>query len=118
MAVLLLLVLLMLLSGWYVEYGVFVIARALLLLVTWLGLAAEYGCCWLVVLVEVEEEVQEEASCAPQLSLALTLVVALVKVVVALLLMLLLVVAVTAGDLLLVDELGDCNVCRCGGRCS
>lgn len=114
MAVLLLLVLLMLLSGWYVEYGVFVIARALLLLVTWLGLAAEYGCCWLVVLVEVEEEVQEEASCAPQLSLALTLVV----VVVALLLMLLLVVAVTAGDLLLVDEFGDCNVCRCGGRCS
>lgn len=113
MAVLLLLVLLMLLSGWYVEYGVFVIARALLLLVTWLGLAAEYGCCWLVVLVEVEEEVQEEASCAPQLSLALTLVV-----VVALLLMLLLVVAVTAGDLLLVDEFGDCNVCRCGGRCS
>lgn len=114
MAVLLLLVLLMLLSGWYVEYGVFVIARALLLLVTWLGLAAEYGCCWLVVLVEVEEEVQEEASCAPQLSLALTLVVE----VVALLLMLLLVVAVTAGDLLLLDEFGDCNVCRCGGRCS
>lgn len=114
MAVLLLLVLLMLLSGWYVEYGVFVIARALLLLVTWLGLAAEYGFCWLVVLVEAEEEVQEEASCAPQLSLALTLVVE----VVALLLMLLLVVAVTAGDLLLVDEFGDCNVCRCGGRCS
>lgn len=110
MAVLLLLVLLMLLSGWYVEYGVFVIARTLLLLVTWLGLAAEYGCCWLVVLVEVEEEVQEEASCAPQLSLALTLVTLVVE--------LLLVVAVTAGDLLLVDEFGDCNVCRCGGRCS
>lgn len=110
MAVLLLLVLLMLLSGWYVEYGVFVIARALLLLVTWLGLAAEYGFCWLVVLVEVEEEVQEEASCAPQLSLALTLVVVGCCW--------LLVVAVTAGDLLLVDELGDCNVCRCGGRCS
>lgn len=115
MAVLLLLVLLMLLSGWYVEYGVFVIARALLLLVTWLGLAAEYGCCWLLVelvLVEVEEEVQEEASCAPQLSLALTLV-ALVVVVVAealMLLLLLLGVAVTAGDLLLVDEFGDCNV--------
>lgn len=114
MAVLLLLVLLMLLSGWYVEYGVFVIARALLLLVTWLGLAAEYGCCWLLVveLVEVEEEVQEEASCAPQLSLALTLV-ALVVVVVAealMLVLLLLVVAVTAGDLLLVDEFGDCNV--------
>lgn len=112
MAVLLLLVLLMLLSGWYVEYGVFVIARTLLLLVTWLGLAAEYGCCWLVEVVE-EEEVQEEASCAPQLSLALALVALVVVVVVAeaLLLLLLLVVAVTAGDLLLVDdEVGDCNV--------
>lgn len=83
--------------------------RALLLLVTWwLGLAAEEYGCWLLVVVvllveEEEEEVQEEAfpslAVTTALAAALALVVALV----------LLVVTTATADLLLVDEVSDCD---------